>query len=102
MGPGGRHVGLSFMTGAMAQIDLGVLMHKALWLTSSTLRPKSDADKADIARDVTRHLLPLLGENEIRPVISAVLPLTKAADAHRLLESGGNFGKIVLEMPEKA
>lgn len=102
MAPGGRHVGPSFMTGAMAQIDLGVLMRKGLWLTSSTLRPKSDAEKADIARDVTRHLLPLLGENEIRPVISAVLPLTKAADAHCLLESGGNFGKIVLEMPEEA
>jgi putative PIG3 family NAD(P)H quinone oxidoreductase len=102
MAPGGRHVGLSFMTGAVAPVDLGLLMRKGLWMTSSTMRPKSDAEKAAIARDVTRHLLPLLGRDGVRPVVSAVLPLAKAADAHRLLESGNNFGKIVLEMPEAA
>lgn len=99
MVPGGRHVGLSFMTGMMAPVDLGLLMRKGLWLTSSTLRPKSDAEKAGIARAVLRHLLPLLGEGRVRPVISTVLPLARAAEAHRLLEGGSNVGKIVLEMP---
>ncbi|QSY98042.1 NAD(P)H-quinone oxidoreductase (plasmid) [Rhizobium bangladeshense] len=102
MAEGGRHVGLSFMAGATASIDLGLVMRKGLWLTSSTLRPKSDAEKASIARSVIKHLLPLLGPNAVRPVISSVLPLDKAADAHRLLESGKNFGKIVLQMPEAA
>lgn len=102
MAPGGRHVGLSFMTGVMASIDLGLVMRKGLWLTSSTLRPKSDAEKAEIARDVAEHLLPHLGANGVRPVISSVLPLEEAAEAHRRLESGENFGKIVLKMPEAA
>ncbi|WP_440983287.1 NAD(P)H-quinone oxidoreductase [Shinella sumterensis] len=102
MAPGGRHVGLSFMTGAVAQVDLGLLMRKGIWMTSSTMRPKPDAEKAAIARDVTRHILPLLGEGRVRPVISSVLPLARAEEAHRRLESGGNFGKIVLEMPQEA
>lgn len=101
MAPGGRHVGLSFMTGMMANVDLGLLMRKGLWLTSSTLRPKSDAEKAGIARDVAQNLLPHLGDAGIRPVISSVLPLSEAVDAHRLLEGGANFGKIVLQMPEE-
>jgi len=102
MAPGGRHVGLSFMTGAVAPVDLGLLMRKGLWMTSSTMRPKSDAEKAAIARDVIRHLLPLIADGGVRPVISTVLPLAKAADAHRLLEGGSNLGKIVLEMPQEA
>lgn len=102
MAPGGRHVGLSFMTGAIAGVDLGLLMRKGLWLTSSTLRPKSDAEKAGIAKDISHHLLPHLGDKGVRPVISTVLPLAQAAEAHRLLEGGRNFGKIVLQMPEEA
>ncbi|TNM64030.1 NAD(P)H-quinone oxidoreductase [Aliirhizobium smilacinae] len=102
MAPGGRHVGLSFMTGATASIDLGLVMRKGLWLTSSTLRPKTDAEKAGIARDIATHLMPHLGKSSVRPVISSVLPLDEAADAHRLLEGGENFGKIVLLMPDVA
>jgi NADPH2:quinone reductase len=101
MAPGGRHVGLSFMTGVVASIDLGLLMRKGLWLTSSTLRPKADAEKAGIARNIVRHLLPHMGAAGIRPVISSILPLTQAAEAHRLLESGTNFGKIVLQIAEE-
>ncbi len=102
MAPGGRHVGLSFMSGMVAPVDLGLLMRKGLWLTSSTLRPKSDAEKAAIARDIARYLLPLLGDAGVRPIISTILPLAEAAEAHRLLEGGTNFGKIVLTMPEAA
>lgn len=96
MAPGGRHVGLSFMTGMMAPVDLGLVMRKGLWLTSSTLRPKSDAEKARIAQSVRQHLLPLIGPEGVRPVLSQVFPLSQAAQAHSLLESGRNFGKIVL------
>ena len=33
---------------------------------------------------------------QVRPVIEEVLPLSRAAEAHRKLEAGGVFGKIVL------
>lgn len=99
MAPGGRHIGLSFMSGMIAPVDLGLVMRKGLWLSSSTLRPKSDAEKAQIATDVRTHLLPLIGPDKVQPVISQAFPLADAAAAHALLESGANFGKIVLTMP---
>lgn len=96
MAPGGRHIGLSFMTGMMAPVDLGLVMRKGLWLSSSTLRPKSDAEKAMIAARVRAQLLPLIGPGKVRPVLSRTLPLAEAHAAHLLLESGQNFGKIAL------
>jgi len=102
MAPAGRHIGLSFMAGMMAPVDLGMVMRKGLWLSSSTLRPKSDAEKAGIAQDIRTHLLPLIGPGKACPIISKVFPLSKAAAAHDLLESGQNFGKIVLSMEDAA
>lgn len=102
MADGGRHIGLSFMAGMIAPVDLGLVMRKGLWLSSSTLRPKSDAEKAGIAGDVRQHLLPLIGPDAVRPVMSLTLPLAEAAAAHTLLESGQNLGKIVLNTQEVA
>lgn len=96
MAPGGRHIGLSFMSGMIAPVDLGLVMRKGLWLSSSTLRPMGDADKARIAADVRDRLLPLIGTGKVRPVLSGVLPLGQAQAAHARLESGRNFGKIAL------
>ena len=100
MAPGGRHIGLSFMTGMVAPVDLGLVMRKGLWLSSSTLRPKSDAEKAAIARDVRTHLLPLIGPGKVRPVVSRTFPLAEAAAAHAFLESGANIGKIALTVTD--
>jgi NADPH2:quinone reductase len=43
-----------------------------------------------------RAVLDLLFRGEIRPAIHASLPLERIADAHRLLEEGGAFGKVVM------
>jgi NADPH2:quinone reductase len=39
---------------------------------------------------------PLVELKEIQPVVHARFPLTQAAEAHRLMESGSHIGKIVL------
>jgi NADPH2:quinone reductase len=46
----------------------------------------------------TRHLAALLDSNRLRPVISQVLPLAAAAEAHRILERSHTGGKIVLNV----
>jgi NADPH2:quinone reductase len=48
--------------------------------------------------DRTRALAALLDQHALRPVISHVLPLTAAAQAHRILESRHAGGKIVLDV----
>jgi NADPH2:quinone reductase len=46
----------------------------------------------------TRRLCALLDRGDIQSHVAATFPLAQAADAHRLLESGGAGGKIVLEI----
>ncbi|OZI18867.1 NAD(P)H-quinone oxidoreductase [Bordetella genomosp. 9] len=96
LGFGGRHISLSFLQGSSVDIELLTLMQKQLSLHSSTLRPQTAAEKTRMAIEITRHVLPLVEDGRVRPKLHAGLPLAQAADAHRLLESGEVFGKLVL------
>lgn len=100
MAMGGRHVSLSFLQGAHIDLDLQVLMRKNLSLTSSTLRPKSHAEKARLAVCIRSRLLPWLAAGVVRPQIHARMPLAQAAEAHRLLEANANVGKVLLTVAE--
>jgi len=92
----GRIVQIAMLGGAKAEIPLFMLMVKRLTLTGSTLRPRSVADKAAMARAIAAEVWPLVAAGRIRPVIDRVLPLAEAAEAHRHMESGAHVGKIVL------
>lgn len=96
MAAGGRHVSLSFLQGAKIELDLQLLMRKSLSLTSSTLRPKSVKEKARLAMCIRENMLPWLASGWVRPLIHTRLPLDQAAEAHRLLESNANLGKVLL------
>lgn len=96
MAAGGRHISLSFMQGAKIELDLLLVMRKSLSLTSSTLRPKSSAEKARLATAITEQMLPWLAAGKVRPLIHARLPLQQAAEAHRVLEANENIGKVLL------
>jgi NADPH:quinone reductase len=48
--------------------------------------------------DRTRKLSSLLSDGTIQPVVSNVLPLTQASEAHRIVEAGHAGGKVVLEV----
>ena len=92
----GRLLQIGLQGGAKTGIDLRALMQRRLTLTGSTLRPRSVAEKAAIARDLEQHVWPLLSSGTVAPVIDRMLALENAAEAHRLLESGEVVGKIVL------
>ena len=100
MAMGGRHVSLSFLQGAKIELDLQVLMRKNLSLTSSTMRPKSHAEKARLAVCIRSRFLPWLASGLVRPQIHTQLPLLQAAEAHRLLEANANVGKVVLTVAQ--
>jgi NADPH:quinone reductase-like Zn-dependent oxidoreductase len=53
-------------------------------------------EKGRIARALEEQVWPLLATGRVRPIVHAVLPLERAADAHRLMESGAHIGKILL------
>jgi NADPH2:quinone reductase len=91
----GRIVSIAFLRGAKVEVNLASVMAKRLWLTGSTLRPRSVVEKAAIATAVREHVLPVLDRGRVKPVIDSTFPLAQAADAHRRIEAD-HIGKIVL------
>lgn len=92
----GRIVQIAFLNGPKAEVNFSRLMLKRLTHTGSTLRPRTIAEKAGIARELEEKVWPLLTEGRCKPVIHARFPLAQAAEAHRLMESNAHIGKIVL------
>jgi NADPH2:quinone reductase len=92
----GRVVQIAFLGGPKATVNFAKLMVKRLHHTGSTLRPRSNADKAAMVRAIEAKVMPLLREGRIKPLMDSTFPLEKAADAHRRMESGEHIGKIVL------
>jgi putative PIG3 family NAD(P)H quinone oxidoreductase len=92
----GHLVQIGLQGGARTSINLATIMQRRLTVTGSTLRPRSVEEKGAIARELEQHVWPLLGSGRVSPVVYRTFPLTEAAEAHRLLESGDVIGKVVL------
>jgi NADPH2:quinone reductase len=92
----GRVVQIAVLGGAKATVNFARLMVKRLHHTGSTLRPRSNADKAAMVAAIEARVMPLLREGRIKPLMDSTFPLVKAADAHRRMETGEHIGKIVL------
>lgn len=91
-----RLVQIAVQGGSKAEINLLPVMLKRLTITGSTLRARDNAFKADIAKNLLENVWPLLEYGQIKPIIDATFPLTEAAKAHALMESGEYMGKIIL------
>ncbi|UFX46174.1 NAD(P)H-quinone oxidoreductase [Bradyrhizobium sp. 41S5] len=93
----GRIVQIAFLSGTpKATANFAKLMVKRLHHTGSTLRPRSNADKAAMVAAIEAKVLPLLREGRVKPLMDSTFPLEKAADAHRRMETSEHIGKIVL------
>ncbi|MFC7395852.1 NAD(P)H-quinone oxidoreductase [Chelatococcus sp. GCM10030263] len=92
----GRLVQIAWMGGPKIEADFTKLMTKRLTWTGSTLRPRSVAEKGEIARSLEAKVWPLLTAGRVKPVIHATFPLAEAAKAHALMETSAHVGKIVL------
>jgi len=92
----GRVVQIAFLGGPKATVNFAKLMVKRLRHTGSTLRPRSNADKAAMVRAIEAKVMPLLREGRVKPLMDSTFPLEKAADAHRRMETSEHIGKIVL------
>jgi NADPH:quinone reductase len=93
----GRHVTIAVQGGVRAELNMAQVMVRRLTLTGSTLRPRSNAFKALLAREIAQNAWPLVESGELRPVMDQTFPLAEAAAAHARMESGSHIGKIVLQ-----
>lgn len=94
----GRHVSIAFQRGPKAELVIPEIMRRRLTLTGSTLRGRSVEFKTMVADEIGLTVWPYVEGGKLRPVIDSIFPLTQAAGAHALMESGKHVGKIVLDV----
>jgi putative PIG3 family NAD(P)H quinone oxidoreductase len=93
---GGRIVVIGMQGGRKAELDLGALLAKRGTISATSLRARTPEEKAVIVRAVREEVWPLVESGAIRVVVDRVLPMTEAAEAHRLVESNAHLGKVLL------
>ncbi|MFI9810703.1 NAD(P)H-quinone oxidoreductase [Saccharothrix variisporea] len=100
LNPDGRIVVIGMQGGVKGELNLGKLLAKRASISATGLRFRpvdGPQGKGRIVADVRDRLWPLIASGQVKPVVDRVLPIREAADAHRALEGGSVFGKVVLE-----
>jgi NADPH:quinone reductase-like Zn-dependent oxidoreductase len=75
-------------TGYGAKLDLRFLFSRQLSLLGSYMGVKSELHT----------IMKLVSAGRLKPVVDRIFPLPEAAAAHTYLESGQQFGKVVLKV----
>jgi 2-desacetyl-2-hydroxyethyl bacteriochlorophyllide A dehydrogenase len=83
---GGRLVTCAATSGFEAVTDIRYVFYKQLQILGSTMGRKGDL--------IT--ILSFIEQGKLKPVIDHVMPLKEVQQAHRVIEEGKLFGKIVL------
>ena len=84
---GGRLVTCGATTGPIAETNINLLFWKQLDLLGSTMGSRSELTE----------VLKLVWRGELQPIVDRTYPLSEAQTAHKVLEEGEQFGKLVLE-----
>jgi len=86
LAPAGRLVTCGATTRYDAKVDLRFLFSRQLSLLGSYMGTKSELHT----------VMKLVAAGRLKPVVDRIFPLAEAAAAHAYLESGSQFGKVVL------
>ena len=86
--PGGRVVTYGATTGPAKELEVRRIFWKQLNVLGSTMGTAQEFEAA----------LKFYEANRLRPVIDQVFPLSEVSAAHRRMEEGGQFGKIVMKI----
>src|SRR5690625_811818 len=92
----GRIVVIALLGGRYGKIDCAHLMSRRLTITGSTLRPRDNDFKAEVAQNLQKHAWPLIEEGKVKPIIHATFPLQEAEQAHAMMDAGEQIGKIIM------
>lgn len=93
---GCRWMLISTMGGTAATLPLRALLTKRVMLKGSLLRVRPEEEKGRILEELVRRVWPKIEDGTIRPTIFRVFPIQQAMQAHTLMETGQNVGKLVL------
>ncbi|RSN20907.1 NAD(P)H-quinone oxidoreductase [Streptomyces sp. WAC 05977] len=92
----GRLVIIGMQGGVKGELNIGKLLGKRASVYAAGLRSRPLEQKAAIVADVRERLWPLVEQGSVKPIVGQVVPMAEAASAHRALEEGTVFGKVLL------
>ncbi|MBB4853797.1 putative PIG3 family NAD(P)H quinone oxidoreductase [Mycobacteroides chelonae] len=101
LGNDGHLVIIGMQGGVVAELNIATLIAKRGSITATTLRGRplaGPSGKATIVESVVQNVWPLVEKGTVRPVVGAEVPISQAAEAHRLLENGDVVGKVLLRL----
>ena len=94
----GRMVIVGTMGGATQEVNLGSLMQKRLTIKGTVLRSRSMPEKMALNQQFVKHVLQLLRDGRINPVVDRLFSIEDVGNAHSYMETNANFGKIILSI----
>ena len=92
----GRWIMIATLAGDLTELNMKNLYVRNIRLIGSTLRARTPEFKAQILASLVRDIWPKVEAGEVRATVYKVLPMSKAEEAHDLLQSGTSAGKVVL------
>jgi putative PIG3 family NAD(P)H quinone oxidoreductase len=92
----GRLMIIGMQGGVKGELPIGKLLGKRAMVMATGLRGRSVDSKGAIVAQVREHLWPLVESGAVKPIVGQVVPMSNAAEAHRLLVASDVFGKVLL------
>ena len=98
MARGGRWIIIATLGGTASNLNMLDFFKRGVKLIGSTLRSRTSEMKAQILSELEEKLWNLFSSGKIKVLIHKTLPITKAEEAHAILQKQENLGKVVLTL----
>lgn len=97
---GGRLIQVGILGGGgKVALELEHILYRHLQIIGTVMKSRTPPEKHDMIKRFREHWLERFeGGGCLEPVVDSTFPLSRAADAHRRMESSENVGKIILTM----
>lgn len=97
---GGRMIQVGILGGGgKVTVELEHILYRHLQIIGTVMKSRTQPEKHDMIRRFREHWLDRFdGAGSLEPVVDSTFPLSRAADAHRRMDSSENVGKIILTM----
>ena len=97
---GGRLIQVGILGGGgKVNVELEHILYRHLQIIGTVMKSRTQPEKHSMIKRFREHWLDRFeGAARLEPVVDSTFPLSRAADAHRRMESSENVGKIILTM----
>jgi putative PIG3 family NAD(P)H quinone oxidoreductase len=96
---GGRLVQVGLLGGGgSVNVEIEQILYRHLQIMGTVMKSRPQPEKHNMVQRFSSAWLNHFGDNRLVPVLDSVFPLSRAKEAHLRMESGQNFGKIILSM----